>query len=377
MSVDVNQHDPVRVWDYLPEYEAERADLLQAVQTVFASGQLVLGPSVAAFEREFAAFHGRRHAIGVDNGTNALVLALRAVGVGPGDEVVTVSNTAAPTVVAIEAVGARAVFVDVDPDTYLMDVTQLSGAVTPQTRCVLPVHLYGQAVAMEPVMAVAADHGLSVVEDCAQAHGATRNGSVVGSLGDAAAFSFYPTKVLGAYGDGGAVLTDDAAVDASVRRQRYYGMEDRYYVVSTPGGNSRLDEVQAEILRRKLGRIDQYIAGRREIADRYDRALAGSALTLPVTAPGNTHVYYLYVVRHPAREEILARLAERGIELNVSYRWPVHTMSGFAHLGVPAGSLPVTERLADEIFSLPMYPSLPVDRQRRVVDELTDVLDRV
>ena len=375
MSPDRTTQHPIRVWDYLPEYATERADLLDAVETVLGSGQLVLGPSVEAFEQEFAAYHGRKHGIGVDNGTNALVLALRAVGVGPGDEVVTVSNTAAPTVVAIEAVGARAVFVDVDEDTYLMDVSRLRAAVTARTRCLLPVHLYGQAVAMEAVTEVAREHGLAVVEDCAQAHGARRNGRVVGSMGDAAAFSFYPTKVLGAYGDGGAVLTDSDDVHASVRRQRYYGMEDRYYVVSTPGGNSRLDELQAEILRRKLKRLDAYVTARRRIAADYAAALGDTSLRLPVTAPGNDHVYYVYVVRHPAREEILARLAERGVALNVSYRWPVHTMSGFAHLASPAGSLPVTERLADEIFSLPMYPSLPDERRSLVVDELRAVLD--
>ena len=193
MSPDRTTQHPIRVWDYLPEYAAERADLLDAVETVLGSGQLVLGPSVEAFEQEFAAYHGRKHGIGVDNGTNALVLALRAVGVGPGDEVVTVSNTAAPTVVAIEAVGARAVFVDVDEDTYLMDVSRLRAAVTARTRCLLPVHLYGQGVAMEAVTEVAREQGLEVVEDCAQAHGARRNARVVGSMGDAAAFSFYPT----------------------------------------------------------------------------------------------------------------------------------------------------------------------------------------
>ncbi len=364
----------IRVWDYLDEYRAERADLLNAVDKVFASGRLILGESVEGFERELASYHEVAHAVGVDNGTNAIVLALRALGVGAGDEVVTVSNTAAPTVVAIDAVGATPVFVDIDPATYLMDVRQVPEALTERTRCLLPVHLYGQVADMAPLRALASHHGLVILEDCAQAHGARHYGRPAGSFGDAAAFSFYPTKVLGAYGDGGAVLTSDALLDRAVRRLRYYGMEDRYYVVDTPGYNSRLDEVQAEILRRKLGRLDTYVEARRAVARRYDEHLTGTDLVLPATAAGNTHAYYLYVVRHPARDDILDRLRQRGIDLNVSYRWPVHTMSGFDHLGYGPGSLPVTEAVAGEIFSLPMYPSLPEDRQHRVIDALHEVL---
>jgi aminotransferase EvaB len=365
-----------RVWDYRLEYEAERDDILDAVDTVFSSGRLVLGASVRGFEEEFAAYHGVPHAVGCDNGTNALVLALRALGVGPGDEVVTVSNTAAPTVVAIDQVGAVPVFVDVDPSTYLMDAARLPEAITGRTRCLLPVHLYGQCVDLAPLLELADRCGLVVLEDCAQAHGARQNGRVAGSMGHAAGFSFYPTKVLGAYGDGGAVLTVDADVAARVRRSRYYGMEDRYYVVATPGHNSRLDEVQAEILRRKLRRLDRYIADRRAIARRYAEGLAGTGLVLPEVGPGNEHVYYLFVVRHPARDAILAMLAERGIELTVSYRWPVHQMSGFAGR-TGGGELPVTEQLAGQIFSLPMYPSLPRDLQDATIEALRTVLENL
>ncbi|GAB3110621.1 DegT/DnrJ/EryC1/StrS family aminotransferase [Streptomyces calidiresistens] len=362
------------VWDYIDEYEEERDDLLDAVDTVFRSGRLVLGESVAGFEREYAARHGVGHCVGVDNGTNALVLALRALGVGPGDEVVTVSNTAAPTVVAIDAVGATPVFVDVVPDTMLMDVTRVPGVIGDRTRCLLPVHLYGQCVDTEALRDIAAAHDLPILEDCAQAHGATRNGVPAGSTGTLAAFSFYPTKVLGAYGDAGAVITDDPALDSALRRLRYYGMEDVYHVVATPGYNSRLDEVQAEILRRRLRRLDDYIARRRLVADRYREGLGDTSLRLPVVAPDNTHVYYLYVVRHPARDLILERLRERDIALNISYRWPVHLQKGFAHLGGGPGDLPVTEAAAEEIFSLPMYPSLRPDAQDRVIEALRDVL---
>lgn len=365
------------VWDYRQEYEAERADILDAVDKVFRSGRLVFGESVSQFEHEYAGYHGAAHCVSCDNGTNALVLALRALGIGRGDEVITVSNTAAPTVVAIDQVGATPVFVDVHPDTYLMDTDQVAGAITDRTRCLLPMHLYGQCVDMAPLTALAREHGLVILEDCAQSHGGRHHGRLAGTMGTAAAFSFYPTKVLGGYGDGGAVTTSDDDVAASLRRLRYYGMEDRYYVVSTPGHNSRLDEVQAEILRRKLGRLDTYIAARRDIARRYAEGLGDTDLVLPAIAPGNDHVYYVYVVRHPRRDEILKRLLAYDIELNVSYRWPVHTMSGFAHLGWTPGALPVTEALADEIFSLPMYPSLPPGVQDKVINVLREVLDKV
>ncbi|KUL55242.1 daunorubicin biosynthesis sensory transduction protein DnrJ [Streptomyces sp. NRRL F-4489] len=365
------------VWGYLPEYDKERADILDAVDTVFSSGQLVLGKSVKGFEREFADYHGLAHCVGVDNGTNAIVLGLRALGIGPGDEVITVSNTAAPTVVAINAVGATPVFVDIHPETYLMEVDQVAAAITPRTRCLLPVHLYGQCVDMAPLKALAVKHGLAVLEDCAQAHGARHHGTLAGTMGDAAAFSFYPTKVLGAYGDAGATVTDDPAVDARLRRLRFYGMEDRYYVVETPGHNARLDEVQAEILRRKLTRLDAYIARRRAIADRYADAFKGTDLITPRTAPGNDHVYYVYVVRHPRREKIMEGLKAHDIALNISYPWPVHTQSGFAYLGYGKDALPVTTKVADEIFSLPMYPSLTDAEQERVIDAVFDVMGRL
>jgi aminotransferase EvaB len=366
------------VWNYLREYENERDDILDAVDTVFRSGRLVLGDSVQGFEQEFARYHGVPHCVSCDNGTNALVLGLRALGVGRGDEVVTVSNTAAPTVVAIDQVGATPVFVDVRSDDYLMDTRLVEAAITDRTRCLLPVHLYGQCVDMTALAAVAAAHGLPILEDCAQAHGARQRGRLAGTMGTIAAFSFYPTKVLGAYGDGGGTVTSDDELAASLRRLRYYGMENRYYVEATPGHNSRLDEVHAEILRRKLRRLDHYVAARRAIAERYADGLAGTGVVLPSIVPGNEHVYYLYVVRHPRREEILKRLRQdHDIDLNVSYRWPVHTMRGFSHLGYAQGALPVTESLAEGIFSLPMYPSLTVGTQNRVIDSLRSTLEEL
>ena len=366
------------VWDYLPEYEKEKDDILDAVGKVFASGRLVLGESLRGFEEEFAAHHGGGWCTGVDNGTNALKLALEAMGTGPGDEVITVSNTAAPTVVAIVSTGATPVFVDVGEEDFLIDTDAVEAAVTERTTVLLPVHLYGQCADMEPLRRTADRHGLKILEDCAQAHGARHHGRPAGTMGDAAAYSFYPTKVLGAYGDGGAVLTSDRDTDRALRQLRYYGMGEAYHVLRTPGHNARLDEVQAEILRRKLGRLDTYIAGRNAVARRYEEQLGDltgpGRLRLPTTNPGNTHVHYVYVVRHPRRDEIIEALRAYDIQLNISYPWPVHTMSGFAHLGYPEGRLPVTEKLAGEIFSLPMYPSLSHELQDKVVSALREVL---
>ncbi|HWM40178.1 MAG TPA: DegT/DnrJ/EryC1/StrS family aminotransferase [Streptomyces sp.] len=367
-----------RVWDYLPEYEQEKNDILGAVEKVFSSGQLVLGESVSGFEDDFAGYHGVPYCTSVDNGTNAIKLGLEALGVGPGDEVITVSNTAAPTVVAIAGTGATPVFVDVRDGDFLMDTDQVEAAVTPRTKVLLPVHLYGQCVDMDPLKRIADKHGLKILEDCAQSHGALHHGRTAGTMGDASAFSFYPTKVLGAYGDGGAVVTADEDIHKAMRQLRYYGMEKVYYVVRSPGHNSRLDEVQAEILRRKLTRLDTYIAGRNAVARRYEEQLGDltgpGGLLLPSTNAGNSHVYYVYVVRHPRRDDIIEALKGYGISLNISYPWPVHTMTGFGHLGYPKGSLPVTEKLAGEIFSLPMYPSLPEDVQQKTISALREVL---
>jgi len=362
----------IQVWDYRGEYEAEREEILAAVDEVFRSGRLILGERVRTFESELAAYCGVSHGVGVNSGTDALVLALRALGVREGDEVITVSNTAIPTVSAIVTAGGVPRFVDIDPRSYLMDVAQLESAVTPRTRCILPVHLFGQCVDMTVVNAVASRHGLRVLEDCAQSTGAKFNGRRAGALADAAAFSFYPTKVLGGYGDGGMVITADEKLAAHVRRLRMYGSDGRYYA-DEHGYNSRLDEVHAAILQCKLRRLPAYVARRRELAQRYDRLLASSGLQLPVTSPGNYHCYYLYVVRHPLRDRIMQELAKRDIVVNISYPWPIHTMSAYAHFGYADGSLPETERAAREIFSLPLYPSLTNAEQDRVCEVLNAI----
>lgn len=360
---------PVKVWDYREVLEAERAETRAAIDAVLDSGRLILGEHVRRFEDAFAAFCGVAHGVGVNSGTDALFLGLKALGVGAGDEVVTVANTAVPTVSAIAATGATPRFVDIDPDTYLMDVERLADAVTDATRCLLPVHLYGQCVEMAAVREIARARDLRVLEDCAQSHGALYRGDRCGSLSDLAAFSFYPTKILGGYGDGGMVVTGSAGLAAAIRRLRFYGMEDRYYAEEL-GYNSRLDELHAAILERKLAHLESYVERRRAIAARYDEELAGTPLGLPRVARDGEHAYYLYVVRHPRRDELLEALAAEEILLNVSYPWPIHTMRGYAYLGYREGDLPQTERVAKEIFSLPMYPGLGEDQQGRVIEAL-------
>lgn len=367
---------PIQVWDYRREYEEEREEIAEAIERVFRSGRLILGEHVAAFEEQFAAYCGVQYGVGVNSGTDALFLGLKALDIGPGDEVITVANTAVPTVAAIGATGATPRFVDIDPATYLMDVDQLEGAVTPRTKCILPVHLFGQCVRMERVRAVAERHGLRVLEDCAQGHGALRNGVMAGAMSDVAAFSFYPTKILGGYGDGGMVVTNHPEIAARVRRLRMYGMEGAYYS-EEPGYNSRLDELHAAILLTKLPRLDGYIARRREIAARYHAALADTPLALPVTDHGNVPAYYLYVCRHPARDAIIAELAKRDITVNVSYPWPIHVMRAYEYLEYGEGDFPYTEAAAQEIFSLPMFPSLTAAEQERICDALHEILSEL
>jgi aminotransferase EvaB len=364
---------PINVWDYLREYDELRDELLAAVDRVFRSGRLVLGQEGIKFEREMAAYLGVAGGVGVNSGTDAIYIALASLGIKPDDEVITVPNTAVPTVSAIRTLGATPVFVDVQDDDFLMDVGQVEAAITPRTRAIVPVHLYGQCVDLDPLMRIAERHGLKVVEDCAQSQGALYKNRQSGSVGHASAFSFYPTKVLGAYGDGGMVLSDDDAALRLARSLRFYGMETQYYS-ERHGYNSRLDEVQAAILSLKLPRIEGWIERRRQIAERYNHGLAGSGLVLPRENVHSRHAYYVYVVEHPTdRDGVLERLAKRGINCNVSYRWPIHIMRGSADLGYREGQFPVAEQKAQRIFSLPMYPHLTNEEVDTVIAALREV----
>lgn len=348
----------IPVWRYQEEYEKHRASFLAAVDRVFSSGRLILGEEVERFERRFAGYCGARFGIGVNSGTDALFLAMKALGIGAGDDVITVANTAVPTVAAIRATGAMPAFVDVEAETFLMDASRIEAAITPRTRAILPVHLFGQPADMGAICEIARRHRIFVVEDCAQAAGAICRGTRVGSLGDIAAFSFYPTKVLGGYGDGGMVVTEDADLADRVRRLRFYGMQESYSSLEE-GYNSRLDEVHAAILNLKLDQLEQQVGIRRNIADRYNRELRGVGdIVLPKIAPGRTHQFYVYTIRTKDRAGLQAGLAQQGIETKVNYPTPVHLMSGYHFLGYQPGSLPITEQLADEILSFPLFPGM-------------------
>jgi dTDP-3-amino-3,4,6-trideoxy-alpha-D-glucose transaminase len=339
------------------EVEELRAELDGAVAGVLDDARFVLGPFVEEFERAFAAFCGARHGVGVASGTDAIAIALRATGVRPGDEVVTQANTCVPTVAGIERAGARPVLADVDPETASLDPARLAELVTPSTRAVVPVHLYGQCADMGAISEVARAHGLTVVEDAAQAHGASYGGRRAGTLGAAAAFSFYPTKNLGALGDAGMVVTDDDAVAERARLLRSYG-ERRRYESELDGWNSRLDALQAAVLSVKLPRLERWNERRRALASRYDDALARSPLVRLGEARGRRHVYHLYVVRGERRDELRRQLAERGVETLVHYPRAVHQHPAYAHLAGRRGSLATSERLASEALSLPLYPQL-------------------
>src|ERR1700704_2277200 len=282
-------------WDYRREYDELRDEILAAVDRVFKSGQLILGREGIAFERDMAAYVGVSCGAAVNSGTDAIYIALAAAGVTAGDEVITVPNTAVPTVSALQVLGARPVFVDIRDDDFLMDVDQIEAAITPRTKAIVPVHLYGQCVDLDPLMDIAKQHGLKVIEDCAQSQGALYKNRRCGSIGSASTFSFYPTKLLGGYGDGGMVLSDDEALISLVRSLRFYGMEETYYS-ERHGYNPRLDEVHAAILALKLPRIEGWILRRREIADRYRRGLKGCDLRLPKENAHGRHVYHLFVV---------------------------------------------------------------------------------
>lgn len=349
---------------------AELAEELRAAAArVLASGWYVLGPEVEAFEAMLAHEVGTALAVGVANGTDALELALRAAGVGRGDEVITVSHTAVATVTAIERAGAVPVLVDIDPVTYTLCPRAAAAAIGPRTRAIVPVHLYGQPADMRELAALAERHGLLLIEDCAQAIGASDAGRTVGTIGHAAAFSFYPTKNLGACGDAGAVVTNDTAIADRVRSLRAYGQSRRDVYVE-PGINSRLDEIQAALLRVKMTYLEQVTDCRRKIAAQYNAGLAG--VTTPRERDSARHVYHLYVVRHQARDLLADRLRAAGIETLVHYPTPIHRQPAFSHLGLGAGSLPETELAAREILSLPLFWGLSSDNVKEVCEAVRD-----
>jgi dTDP-4-amino-4,6-dideoxygalactose transaminase len=341
---------------------------------VLARTGFILGAEVAEFEASFARFVGVPHCIGVANGTDALELALRAIGVGPSDEVVVPTNSFIASALAVARAGARPVLVDCEADTHLLDVADVARKLTPRTRALMPVHLYGQVAPMEALAPLVAGRRIAIVEDAAQAQGAAREGRSAGGFGTVAATSFYPGKNLGAYGDAGAVLTASDEIAQRLRALRNYGSEVKYHHPET-GFNSRLDTLQAVVLNAKLKRLADWNAARRRAAERYHELLAGTpGLTLPVTLPGNQHIWHLYVVRVPRRDQVLAQLAAAGIGAGIHYPVPIHLQGAFRHLGHRAGDFPVAERAAAEVLSLPLFAEVTPEQQERTASALKRAL---
>jgi dTDP-4-amino-4,6-dideoxygalactose transaminase len=343
--------------DLQAQYRAIRPEIDVAVQRVLDSCQFVLGPAVTAFESDFAGFCRTSEAIGVNSGTSALHLALLAAGVTPGDEVITVPFTFVATVAAIEYAGAKPVFVDIERDYWTMDPRRLEAAITSRTKVILPVHLYGQPADMDPILAVAAKHGLTVIEDACQAHGSEYKGRRCGSMGQLGCFSFYPGKNLGAYGEGGAVVTSDPAMARKIRLLRSWGEETRYEH-KYRGFNYRMEGFQGAILGVKLKHLEAWTDARRERAGVYTRSLAGTPAVPPTERAGSRHVFHVYVVRVPERDAYRAKLTDAGIQTGVHYPIPIHLQPAYADLGYAPGDFPVAEQAAGEVLSLPMFPEL-------------------
>jgi dTDP-4-amino-4,6-dideoxygalactose transaminase len=367
---------PIPVLDLLAQYAGLRDEVLQALREVADSTTYILGPRVAEFEEAFAAYTGARHCVGVNSGTSALHLALIAADVGPGDEVITVPMTFIATCWAISYTGATPVFVDVDPATYTMDVEQVERRITSKTKALLPVHLYGQPADLGPLLEIGRRHGIPVIEDAAQAHGARYRGQGAGTFGLCGCFSFYPGKNLGAYGEGGAVVTDDDRVAARLRVLRDHAQSKRYHHDEI-GFNYRMDAFQGAVLSIKLRRLEEWIKARCKLAARYRERLADLPLQLPAEAPDRRHVWHLFVALHPERDRIRRELEARGIHSGLHYPVPVHLQKAYRLLGHRPGDFLVSERVARECLTLPLFPEMTIAQQDRVVEALREILREV
>jgi len=363
----------IPVVDLRRQYAAIQDEIDAAIAGVVAKGQFILGPQVTAFEAEMATYCGAAHAVGVASGTDALRLALQALGVGPGDEVITTPFTFVASAETVSQVGAAPVFADIEPVTYTLDPAAVARKVTPRTRAIVVVHLYGHPADMEPLMALAREHRLWVIEDAAQAVGAMYRGRRVGSIGDVGCFSFFPTKNLGAYGDGGLVTTNDPAVADRVRMLRQHGSREKY-VHALPGWSSRLDELQAAVLRVKLRRLDEWTVRRRLLASRYDRLLAGMPITSPRERPGDHAVYHLFTIRSRERDGLREHLSEQGIQTAVHYPMPLHQQP--LYRGGDGGGFPESEQASQQVLSLPLFPELRDDELDAVVAGVASFFDR-
>ena len=353
--------------DLRVQFQSIKPKIMAEIETVLESMQLFLGPQSQAFENEFAQYCGTEYGVGLSSGTDALTLALRACDIGQGDEVITVANTFIATVEAVASVGAKPVFIDIDPDTYTMDWRQLSQVLTSRTRAIIPVHLYGHPVDMQPVLDFAHQHGLRVIEDASQAHGASYKGQRVGGIGDIGCFSFYFSKNLGAYGEAGACVTNDVNLAESIRKNRDHGSLIRYRH-ETLGINARLDEIQAAVLRVKLPYLEQWNAARQTHAKFYTEHLRELVQAIPIVRPWATHVYYVYVVQVQERDQFRTSLEQEGIATGIHYPTPIHLQPACSRYGYVRGMLPVTEAVTSHIVSLPMYAELTTEQTQKVVN---------
>jgi len=377
----------MKYWSYLQEYKKYRSKILKTIDLTLKSGNLFFGKELKKFERQFIKTNRLDYGIAVGSGTDALLLALKALDIGnnKNDEVITVSNTAIPTVSSIVSAGAKPVFVDIGKD-YLINPKKIQKKINKNTKAIIPVHLYGQACDMKEILKIAKKNKLKVIEDCAQSQGAKYNNKYVGSFGDFGCFSFYPTKILGAYGDGGFVSTNSLKLFQKVRRMRFYGIEqfnkknkyNQKYYSNEHGINSRLDEIHSSILNFKLKKTKEFISKRKRIAKTYVDGLRDSTLTLPVIKKDRSHVFHLFTVYHPKREVIIKKLNKKKIPVRIIYPYPIHLMRGYKKFNSQRKiDLPITEKMHKGIFSLPLYPDIKLSEVRRVIKEINKILKKI
>lgn len=358
----------IKLVDLKANYLSIKDEIDRALAEVLDNTAFIMGRYVDEFETKWAAFCGVKHAVGVSNGTDAVRLAVKALGLGKGDEVITVSNTFIATTEAVSDNGAVPVFIDIDSETYCMDVSKIEAAITPKTKAIICVHLYGHPCDMDEILRIAALHKLKVIEDCAQCHGAQYKGRMTGTLGDVGCFSMFPAKILGAFGDAGAVITNNDEIAERIRLQRNHGRVSKYDSV-VEGGNARLDALQAKILTVKLDHLNDWIGARRRLAARYTEHLQGFVQT-PVEKKWATHPFYMYVIRSDNRNRLMTALTAGGIECGIHYPVPLHLQKAYAHLGMKKGDLPVTEAVSEKILSLPLYPEMTEEQQAFVIETI-------
>jgi len=372
----------IKPWSYIEEYNELRNQILKSIDKSLKSGQIFFGNEINKFEKEFTKKNKSRYGLTVGSGTHALYISIKALEIGSGDEVITVSNTAIPTVSAIKSSGAKVVFADIGND-YLINEEEIEKKISKKTKAIIPVHLYGQSCNMEKIIKIAKKHNLKIIEDCAQAQGSKYKNKYVGTFGDTGCFSFYPTKILGAYGDGGFITTNSLKLYEKMKRIRFYGIEtnnkknkfNNKYYANEHGINSRMDEIQATILNLKLPKVDSYIKKRKNLAKTYFEELKYTNLILPTVQRSNNHVYHLFVVYHKDRDKIVKELRKNNILVNINYPYPIHKMEAYKNTVCnDCDCLPITEKMARGIFSLPLYPNLKISSVKKISATLKTIL---